>query len=196
MSTKERILDVTAELFRRHGYNGTGLKQIVASANAPFGSIYHFFPGGKEELGEAVVRRAGAMYYELVEAIWTANPDPVEGLRDSFSGAAATLIETDYIDLCPIGTVALEMSSTSEPLRRATADVFEMWIDRAATRFIEAGVPASRARALAIQVNLLIQGAFMFARATRSTEAVEAAGEAAVALFEEALGPRRAPAGP
>lgn len=190
MSTKDRILDVTAELFRRHGYNGTGLKQIVASANAPFGSVYHFFPGGKEELGEAVVRRAGEMYYELVEAIWAANPDPVDGLRDSFVGAAETLRETDYIDLCPIGTVALEMSSTSEPLRRATADVFEMWIARATSRLTAAGVAASRARELAVEINILIQGAFVFARAMRSTEPVEVAGRAAVVLLEEALGRR------
>ena len=38
-NTKERILGVTAELFRQYGYTGTGLKQIVANANAPFGSL-------------------------------------------------------------------------------------------------------------------------------------------------------------
>jgi AcrR family transcriptional regulator len=58
-NTKERILDNTGELFRRYGYTGTGLKQIVANANAPFGSVYHFFPGGKEQLGEEVIRRSG-----------------------------------------------------------------------------------------------------------------------------------------
>ncbi len=45
-TTKERILDSTAELFRRQGYAGTGMKQIAAEAAAPFGSVYHFFPGG------------------------------------------------------------------------------------------------------------------------------------------------------
>ena len=52
--TKDRIIDSSAELFRRQGYTGTGVKQIVAAASAPFGSIYHFFPGGKEELGAEV----------------------------------------------------------------------------------------------------------------------------------------------
>ena len=194
MSTKERILDVTTELFRRHGYNGTGLKQIVASANAPFGSVYHFFPGGKEELGDAVVRRAGQMYLELVEAIWDAADDPLEGMRDSFTGAAEALRQTDYIDLCPIATVALEMSSTSEPLRRATADVFELWITRTTARLARLGLAEERARELAITLIALLQGAFVLARATRTTEAVDAAGQAAVALVEEALG--RSAAGP
>jgi len=46
-NTKERILETTAEMFRRYGYTGSGLKQIVADANAPFGSLYHFFPGAR-----------------------------------------------------------------------------------------------------------------------------------------------------
>ena len=74
-STKDRILETTAELFRRYGYTGTGLKQIVAQANAPFGSLYHFFPGGKAHLGEEVIRRSGQMYQELVEAVWDGAPD-------------------------------------------------------------------------------------------------------------------------
>lgn len=190
MSTKERILDVTADLFRRHGYNGTGLKQIVASASAPFGSVYHFFPGGKEELGGAVVRRAGQMYLELVEAVWDAAGDPLEGVRDIFTGAAEALRETGYLDLCPIGTVALEMSSTSEPLRLATAEVFELWIERATARLAAMGLDAGSAREVAIGVIVLLQGAFVLARAMQTPEAVEAAGRAAAALVEEALAAR------
>ena len=53
--TRTRILDTTADLFRRHGYTGTGMKQIVQAANAPFGSLYHHFPGGKEQLAAEVI---------------------------------------------------------------------------------------------------------------------------------------------
>src|SRR5438067_7631387 len=119
-ATRDRILDVTAELFRRYGYTGTGLKQIVANANAPFGSLYHFFPGGKEQLGDEVIRRSGKMYEELVETVWRAAPDTVQGVRDVFAGAAEVLRQTDYEDACPIATVALEVASTTDTLRRAT----------------------------------------------------------------------------
>jgi AcrR family transcriptional regulator len=187
MTTKERILDVTTELFRRHGYNGTGLKQIVASANAPFGSVYHFFPGGKEELGEAVIRRAGQMYLELIEAIWDAAGDPLTGVSDIFMGAAAALIETDYIDLCPIGTVALEMASSSEVLRKATSDVFESWIHNGAARLEQAGADPAKAREVALALVAILQGAFVLGRAMRSPEPVEAAGRAAAAIAARAL---------
>src|SRR6478735_6260141 len=137
--TKTRILDATAALFMKYGYTGTGLKQIVADANAPFGSVYHHFPGGKQELGVEVVLRAGAMYGELVMSVFDAAPDLLTGLHDCFAGAAAVLVATDYADACPIETVALEVASSNEPLRIATAEVFESWIAAATTRFRAAG---------------------------------------------------------
>ena len=186
-STRDRILDTTAELFRRYGYTGTGMMQVVAEAGAPFGSLYHHFPGGKEQLGEKVVRRSGRMYFGLFEAIYDRAPNPVAGTEDFFAGAAEVLRETDYADACPIATIALEVASTNEPLRRATADVFEGWIGRAAGRFAAAGVPDAEARKLALSVIAALEGAFVLARALRSTEPVEVAGESVTAAVRAAL---------
>ena len=55
----------------------TGLKQISAAAQAPFGSIYHHFPGGKEQLGDEVIRQAGEFFRVLVQAVYEAERDPV-----------------------------------------------------------------------------------------------------------------------
>jgi AcrR family transcriptional regulator len=186
-NTKERILDVTAELFRKYGYNGTGLKQIVTHANAPFGSVYHFFPGGKEQLGEEVIRRSGEMYMEIVLAVFNGAPDIVSGVRDAFLGAAEVLRQTDYEDACPIATVALEVASSNDTLRQATADVFGMWIERAASPLIDAGVPKKRAHELAVVFIQLLEGGFLLSRAAHNTDALEIAGRTATALVKEAV---------
>ncbi len=186
-STRDRILDVTADLFRQYGFTGTGMKQIVTAANAPFGSLYHYFPGGKEELGVEVIHRSGEMYFALFEAIFDGATDAVTGVRDFFTGAAEVLRETDYADACPIATVALEVASASEPLRLATAEVFERWITGAAARLAGGGVPEDRARELAILLFDLLEGAFVLGRASRSTEALDVAGAAAAAAVEAAL---------
>ena len=191
-STKDRIVDVTAELFRQYGYTGTGLKQVVTNANAPFGSLYHFFPGGKEQLGTEVIRRSGRMYYELFETILGRASDPVAGVRDFFAGAAEVLRETDYADACPIATVALEVASTSEPLRAATAEVFESWITGAAGHLVDAGLADDEARELAILVIAMLEGAFVLSRAMRDTTPVEVAGAAATAAVDAALANARA----
>src|SRR5260370_38097242 len=124
VKTKDRILGTSAELFRRQGYNGTGLKQIVATANAPFGSLYHFFPSGKEQLGEEVIRWSGTVYLELIAAVCDPAPDVVTAIGDFFAGAAGRLRATAYADASPIATIALQCASVTAPLRQATAAAF------------------------------------------------------------------------
>lgn len=180
-------MDTTAQLFQRYGYTGTGLKQIVAQANAPFGSIYHHFPNGKAQLGEEVIRRSGQMYRELFEAIFDAAPDVEAATSDFFLGAAETLRQTGYADACPIETVALEVASTNEPLRKATAEVFESWIAAGTERFVEAGIAEQQARELTIMFLSALEGAFVFCRAMRSTEGLEVSGARITSAVREAL---------
>jgi AcrR family transcriptional regulator len=189
--TRERILDASGELFRRHGYTGTGVKQILAEAGAPFGSLYHFFPGGKEQLGEEVIRWSGAIYGQLLDLFYKPGEDPVAATRNFFDAAAITLRESDYADACPIATVALEVSSTNEPMRQACADVFNGWVDSATERLVECGLSRKRSRSLAFTIVGSLEGAFVLSRALRSTEPVEVAGAAATAAVREAIAQQR-----
>jgi AcrR family transcriptional regulator len=185
--TRDRILFAAAELFRRQGYAASGLKQVVAEADAPFGSLYHHFPGGKEQLGEEVIRAGGAFFLALYEHIAAAAPDVVTAIGDFFTGAAATLEATDYADACPIATVAGEIAGTHEPLRVAAHDVFESWAGAAAADLAAAGIAAGEARSLALAIVALVEGGFLLSRTARSVEPMHAAGRAAAALVQEAL---------
>lgn len=181
----------SAELFRRQGFAGTGVKQIVAEASAPFGSLYHFFPGGKEQLGEEVIRWSGGIYGQLLDAFYRPGEDPVAATRNFFAAAAQTLRETDYADACPIATVALEVSSTNEPMRQACADVFDGWVDGATERLTEAGLTRKRSRELAFSLIGALEGAFVLSRALRSTEPLEAAGASMTAEMRDAVAAQR-----
>jgi AcrR family transcriptional regulator len=189
--TKQRILYASAELFRRQGYAGTGLKQISQASHAPFGSLYHHFPGGKEELGDDVIRQAGEFFRVLVESVLASAPDVVTGVRAVFDGAAETLRATDFQDACPIAAIALEVASTNERLRRATADVFESWTASGAAYFAGAGIAPARARELAVGLIAALEGAFVLARARRDTSALAVAGR----LMADAVGRELAAAG-
>jgi AcrR family transcriptional regulator len=188
--TRDRILETSAELFRRQGYSATGVKQIVTEARAPFGSLYHFFPGGKEQLGAEAIRLSGKMYELLIPAVFGPAPDPVTGVHTFFAAAAEHLRETDYEDACPIATVALEVSSTSEPLRQACADVFDSWVQAGTALYEDAGLSPERARELTIAMINALEGAFVLARAQRSTEPLEVAGKLVAAAVEAALAER------
>jgi Transcriptional regulator LmrA/YxaF-like, C-terminal domain len=114
-------------------------------------------------------------------------PDLVCGIRAAFVGAGETLEATGYADACPVETVALEVASTNEPLRLATAEVFESWLDGLAARLAREGMGPEDARAMALTILSALEGAFVLARATRSTAALDACGDAMASLVEAAL---------
>jgi AcrR family transcriptional regulator len=186
-SAKERILDASSELFRRQGLTGTGIKQILDQAKAPFGSLYHHFPGGKDELAAETVKRAGAYYGQLVTEKLLAEPDVVSGVREAFVAAGRDLAASSYADACPIETVALEVASTNERLRLATAEVFDSWLDGLTALLRSEGIEATQARALAHTILSALEGAFVLARAARRTDALDACADAMARLVESAL---------
>lgn len=181
--TRTRIISATNELFRRHGYNGTGLAAIGRLANATTGSIYHFFPGGKSELARAVVIETGSAYGELFALVSLENPNnPAEGVRAFFNGAADVLAEDGYIDPCPIGTVAREVASSDEELRQATAIVFSSWAELLARQIAGAENPGPKAVEVANAVLGMLEGGFIIARARQDSQILRVMGDQAADL--------------
>jgi AcrR family transcriptional regulator len=193
-TTRDRIIVATNELFRRHGYNGTSLSQISDAADATVGSIYHFFPGGKEALAAAVVETTGEVYRELFESIAAEADGPAAAYVDFFAGAATVLEESDYIDPCPIGTIAREVANTSEPLRHAAERAFDSWISAARAHLVAAGIADDLAAELATVFVATVEGTFVLSRTQRTTVPLAAAGRHLASLVERALsdavGPR------
>ena len=185
--TRERLVSTAADLFGRQGLSATGIKQILAGSNAQFSSLYHHFPGGKDQLAAEAIRTAGLGYQQFVEEIWDGAGDLLAGVRSIFDGAAYVLEATDYADACPIATIALEVASTNEDLRLATAEVFESWNRAAVARFVAGGITPSVARELAVALIALLEGAFVLSRAAKSPESMLVAGKTAVAMVERAL---------
>ena len=108
-------------------------------------------------------------------------------MYDAFAGAAEMLVGTDFIDPCPIGTIAREVASTHAPLREVAAGVMANWVDMLAAIFLEAGINADRADALATISIASIEGGFILARTHRSTSAWLAIGEFLSAAIADAL---------
>lgn len=185
--TRARILDATAELYRRQGMAATGLKQIATAAGAPFGSIYHHFPGGKEQISEEVIHAEGVRYGLFVGQQLAEVTDIPAEIPAVFASAARLLEELDYTEACSIETIALEVASTNERLRIATETVFSSWIDALTQWFSQTGLPDDVCRSLALGCLTSLEGAFVLCRSLRSTEPMVAAGLAVQARTRAAL---------
>ena len=93
--TRDRILDATIRLLRRQGYTATGIKQIVAEGNAPLGSVYHYFPGGKEQIGIEALARSGERIRSTIARAGDA-PDLPAAINQYFVINAERLRDSDY----------------------------------------------------------------------------------------------------
>jgi AcrR family transcriptional regulator len=187
IGTRERIVEAASARFMERGYAGSGLKQIATDSDAPIGSLYHFFPGGKRELAAETLLHAGRAYQALVEAVFDSAPDIVSGVRACFEGAAEALRATGYADACPVATVALEVASSDDELRGVTATIFQSWLAGAEARFVAAGIEQARAHDLAQVLVAAIEGGFLLCRVAQDTAAMSSIGAAMVTLVEDAL---------
>ena len=188
-STRGRILEATAELYRRQGMPATGLKQISLAASAPFGSIYHHFPGGKEAISVEVIRREGIRYGEFVGA-QLKDAHPRDGIPTLFESAGRLLEAQDYTEACSIETIALEVASTNERLRLEAAEVFESWLGGLAAWFARLDITDAECRRLATITLTALEGAFVLCRTMRSIEPMLAAGHGVQAAVRAAIDAR------
>jgi TetR/AcrR family transcriptional repressor of lmrAB and yxaGH operons len=185
--TRQRLVTAAAELFRRQGYAATGIKAILNAAGAPYGSLYHFFPGGKAELGRAVIDEGGAAYLALVEDFFRDDVDPVEATTAFFEGGAELLESTGFADACPIATLAGEIADTHEPMRAAAASAFHSWMGALEANLVHHGADPQHAERCAIELFILVEGALFLSRTTRSAEPVRVAGRRAIAIVADTL---------
>ena len=186
-ATRDRILEAAAELYRRQGMPATGIKQISAAAEAPYGSIYHHFPGGKEAISVEVIRREGLRYGAFVGA-QLETTDPLTGIPTLFENAGKLLESQDYSEACSIETIALEVASTNERLRLESAEVFESWLTGLATWFGQLEITEPERRRLALITLTALEGAFVLCRTLRSIEPIVIAGHGVQAAVQAAVG--------
>ena len=116
--TREKLVEATATLLQRQGFHGTGLLDIVKESGAPRGSLYFHFPDGKEALACAALEGAGSRYRELIEALVAAAPHPGDAVYAVCEFLGQSLEASKFTEGCPLATVGLEASSTSEAERQ------------------------------------------------------------------------------
>ncbi|WP_026400506.1 TetR/AcrR family transcriptional regulator [Actinomadura rifamycini] len=177
-ATRARLIEAARALVEERGYFGAGLNDVIAAAKAPRGSLYHHFPGGKDQLVAEALAVSGREVTELIAALAEEAPGTA-GLVEAVLDALADRMEAaGYAKGCPIAAVALEAAAGDGALQRACADVYRGWERALADRLVADGRSPARAGDLAGALLALIEGALVLARAQRSRAPVERARRA------------------
>lgn len=159
-ASREQILQTAARLFQRQGYHATGLNQIVQESGAPKGSLYYYFPGGKEALAVEAILWTKETLSEKIRRFLEKEPDPVKAIQSMIRFAAQTLGDIESIIPCTISLLSLEMSLSSEPIRAACNAAMEEWSGIYAEK-LQAVYGEETARRLGTLLQILIDGAFI-----------------------------------
>ncbi|MEX2570203.1 MAG: TetR/AcrR family transcriptional regulator [Gemmatimonadota bacterium] len=175
--TRSRLVDAARRLFFEKGYASTSIADILSTAGANSGSLYHFFPT-KQDLLLAVLEeyRAGISPM-LLEPAWRGVEDPIERVFALLARYRMLLDETDCAYGCPIGSLALELHEPDPAVRELLAANFNGWVGAVRECLEVAGprLPSDLDReALAAFVLTTMEGGVMQSRTHRTLEAFDA----------------------
>ncbi|QEU93034.1 TetR/AcrR family transcriptional regulator [Streptomyces kanamyceticus] len=175
-STRDRIVAVSARLIQRQGYVGTGIKQIAKEAQATLGSVYHFFPGGKEAVAVAAITYSAEEFAVMLREGLAGEGDPAAAIERCAGELAVGLRESGWTDGCPVTAAALETLGTDSEIQRVCAEALRGWEGIVEERLLGSGFAPEDAREVATTVISALEGAEVTAQVARSEEPLRAAG--------------------
>jgi AcrR family transcriptional regulator len=168
---RERMVYAAAQHLRRTGVSGTGLRQVVADAEAPRGSLQHYFPEGKDQLVAEALDWAGTWAAARVEEHVTRmrRPTPSRLFTAVVDDWAADLEARDFARGCPVAAAVVDCADTNETVRRAADTALETWRRPITEALVDMGRRRRRADALSTLMLCALEGAILLARARRDT---------------------------
>ena len=158
---RDKIVRAAALLFRRNGYAATGMNDIVALSGAPKGSVYHYFPEGKEQIAIETIHYASGLVAKTLAELSETYSTPSDMVSAYGTLLRGWLAKSEYQDGCPITTTLLELSATSEPVAQAGRSAFASWKNIYQGKLTAAGVSEQRANSLASMAVISFQGALI-----------------------------------
>jgi len=169
---RDNLVRTAMRLFRRQGYASTGLQQILAESGAPRGSLYHYFPAGKEGLGEAAITLAGEMILEMLDELAARHREPRAFLRAYCRTMAGWMEESAFQSGCPVATTLLETAPQSPAITAAGQQAVERWTRVVSDVLARGGLDRRAARTKARLVISAMEGALILARTSQSTRPI------------------------
>ena len=168
MTKRDEIIEATGRLLELQGYRATGMNEIVRESGAPKGSLYHYFPEGKDELAAAVIAHAAQAITANIESVLAAHDDAAAAVVSFVRQLAGHVSASGYRQGGPITAVALEAASTNERLRQACRDAYRAWRRPFADKLRPAY--GDRADRLAMLIIAAIEGGIVLSRSEQSEQ--------------------------
>ncbi len=152
-------------VFRAHGYDGTSLAQLAAACGVRKASLYHHFPGGKDEIANAALDHCAAWFDDHVFRPLRSDQRPAA----RFAAMLDTLDDHYQTGAAPCLFGAFATTATRDRFATKIADFFAAWIASLGATLTDGGVPPEDAVRRAADIVMDIEGAILMSRALGTT---------------------------
>lgn len=132
-STRDHLIDVGVELMHRHGYNATGVSEILKEANVPKGSFYHHFESKQDFAVAALEKYIAREGQHAASVLNDPNTLPLKRLKRYFSDLVKIYGQSGSVPGCMLGRFSLDMAAGNAQLRKRISASFDRWQHTIAT---------------------------------------------------------------
>lgn len=160
------MLDSAVLLLRERGAAGVTVDAVLAHSGAPRGSVYHHFPGGRNEMLLGALREAGDYITAMVDES-VAGGDVRQTVDRLVAFWKRALARTDYRAGCPVVAMAVDSRETVPDSAELVREIFARWHVSLSKVLSANGFPPDRAERVANLIVSALEGAIILCRARR-----------------------------
>ncbi|MUL67471.1 TetR family transcriptional regulator [Mycobacterium sp. CBMA 234] len=164
------MLAAAMQLLSERGTAGTTVDAVLARSNAPKGSVYYHFPGGRAEMVAESLRLSGDAIAAVIDEAATRGSR--QALKQFGEFWQAGLQSSDFQYSCPVVSVAMGAPDDND-LQLSVRQIFTRWHTAITGALSRDGLDRSTAEGLATMVIASIEGAVILCRSQRSTTPLE-----------------------
>jgi TetR/AcrR family transcriptional repressor of lmrAB and yxaGH operons len=157
-------------LLEKQGYHGTGLNEIVKESHAPKGSLYYYFPEGKEQITAEAVLQSGHATSERIRLGLGESSSASKAVHDFVLKIAENVEASGFAAGSPLTAVAMETATTSERINLACREAYGMLEAAFNKKLLESGFTKAKAEELATFIVASIEGGIILSRVHHTAE--------------------------
>ena len=169
-NARNQILQTTCDLLEKQGYHGTGLNEIVKQSGAPKGSLYYYFPEGKEQITAEAVLQSGQKTAERIRAGLASVSDAAEAVHDFILLVAEHVERSGFAAGSPLTAVAMETATTSERINQACRAAYAILQAAFKEKMLESGYSTPKAEEFATFITASIEGGIILSRTAHTAD--------------------------
>ncbi len=169
-NAREQILQTTCDLMEKQGYHGTGLNEIVKESGAPKGSLYHYFPEGKEQITSEAVLQSGRVTAERIQNGLKGNSNAAKAIHDFILNIANQVASSGFAAGSPLTAVAMETATQSERINSACREAYTLLETAFKEKLLESGFTKRQAEELGTFITAAIEGGIILSRTAHNVD--------------------------